>query len=204
MRKIVLASQSPRRRELLALMGVVFDVIPSNFDEKLDESRTPDEVAIELAVGKASTVAEQYPDCIVIGSDTIVTIDGNQLEKPRDKAEAHQMLKRYGGTYNRVTSSVAVMCKEDGVLLTGSDNADVYFKSYDEAMVRAYVETGDSLDKAGGYGIQSGAAPLIDHIEGNYDTVMGLPTKLLANLLSQLGIKARSVKVELPAKQAPR
>lgn len=201
MRKVILASQSPRRKELLARMGLEFEVVPSHFDEKLDDSRSPEVVAIELAVGKASSVAEQYPDCIVIGSDTIVTIDGNQLEKPRDKAEAYQMLERLSGTHNEVTTSLAVICKADNVLLTAADTTKVYFKPYDKQAIALYVESGDTADKAGAYGLQSGAAPLVDRIEGNYDTVVGLPTHQLTDLLAQVGITARPVQLKSPVTQ---
>jgi septum formation protein len=201
MRKIILASQSPRRRKLLAAMGVEFEVVPSNFDEKLDDSRLPEVVAIELAVGKASEVAEKFPEAIVIGSDTIVTIAGRQLEKPRDTAEAYEMLKLLSGTHNEVTTSVAIICKAEEVLLSGSDTTKVYFKPYNSEAVAAYVETGDSLDKSAGYGIQSGAASLVDHIEGHYDTVVGLPTHLLAGLLAQVDVMAKPVELDCPVSQ---
>ncbi len=201
MRKIILASQSPRRKDLLAAMGVEFTVLPSNFDEKLDDSRSPEVVAIELAVGKATDVAEKFPEAIVIGSDTIVTINSRQLEKPRDTAEAYDMLELLSGTHNEVTTSLAVICKADGTLLTGADTTKVYFKPYNQQAVKAYVETGDGLDKSGGYGIQSGAAPLIDHIEGRYDTVVGLPTHLLADFLAQVGISAKPVELNCPVRQ---
>ena len=201
MRKIILASQSPRRKELLAGMGLDFEAIPSNFEEKLDDSRSPEIVAIELAVGKASQVAEQYPSCVVIGSDTIVTIDGSQLDKPHDKVEAYQMLERLSGTHNEVTTSLAVICKADNVLLTSADTTKVYFKPYDKEAIATYVESGDTADKAGAYGIQSGAAPLIDHIEGYYDAVVGLPTHQLTELLAQLGIEAKTVNLESPVRQ---
>lgn len=201
MRKIILASQSPRRKELLAKMGLTFNTVPSKFDEKLDDSRTPEEVAIELAVGKASEVAALYSDCIIIGSDTIVTIDGNQLEKPRNKAENYDMLKRLSGTHNDVTTSLAVICRDDNVELTGVQTSRVYFKPYDEALVTAYVESGDGADKAAGYGIQSGAAPLIDHIEGHYDTIVGMPTHLLVDLLAEFNIEAQPVELAPPVPQ---
>ena len=201
MRKIILASQSPRRKELLAGMGLDFEAIPSNFEENLDDSRSPEIVAIELAVGKASQVAEQYPSCVVIGSDTIVTIDGSQLDKPHDKVEAYQMLERLSGTHNEVTTSLAVICKADNVLLTSADTTKVYFKPYDKEAIATYVESGDTADKAGAYGIQSGAAPLIDHIKGYYDTVVGLPTHQLTELLAQLGIEAKTVNLESPVRQ---
>ncbi|HSH55889.1 MAG TPA: Maf family protein [Candidatus Limnocylindrales bacterium] len=199
--KVILASQSPRRRELLAQMGVEFEAIPSDFDEKLDDSRPPEEVAAELAVGKAMTVARSYPGCIVIGSDTIVTLAGKQLEKPHDMAEATSMLKQLSGHENDVSTGLAVLWLEQNIRLIGADTTKVFFKPYDEQAVKQYVETGDPLDKAGAYGIQSGAAPLISHIEGQYDTVVGLPTLLLAEYLTQVGIAARPVELTSPVKQ---
>lgn len=201
MPQIILASQSPRRKALLAQMGVAFKVVPSNFDEYLNDDRAPETVAIELALGKALTVAEEYPDSIVIGSDTIATIDGTQLGKPRDAAEARTMLKLLSGTHNEVTTGVAVVCRTEGTQLTGADTAHVYFKPYDAEAVAKYVETGDPLDKAGAYGIQSGAAPLIDHIDGNYDAIVGLPTQLLASLLAKLGVEAKAVRLTSPVPQ---
>ena len=201
MRKIILASQSPRRKELLTAMGVEFTVVPSNFDEQLDDNRSPEAVAIELAVGKASEVSEKFPEAIVIGSDTIVTINGRQLEKPRDTSEAYEMLELLSGTHNEVTTSLAVICKADGTLLTGADTTKVHFKPYNQQAVKAYVETGDTVDKAAAYGIQSGAAPLIDHIRGRYDTVVGLPTLLLSEYLAQLGVTAKPVDLDCPVRQ---
>lgn len=199
--KIILASQSPRRKALLEKMGLKFETIPSNFDEKLDDSRSPEEVASELALGKARAVATQYPECLVIGSDTIVTINGRQLEKPRDSNDAYEMLKLLAGKHNEVSTGVAVVSVSDSIKLVGVDTTHVYFHPYDEEAVRQYVESGDPMDKAGAYGIQSGAAPLISHIEGHYDTVVGLPTKLLAELLMQVRITARFVELDSPVPQ---
>lgn len=203
MREIILASQSPRRKELLAGMGISFETIPSDFDEKLDDSRTAEEVASELALGKANAVAEQHPEAVVIGSDTIVTVNGKQLEKPHDAAEAYDMLRLLAGNVNEVSTGVAVVCKAGGVELVGADTTKVYFRPYDADAVARYVETGDPLDKAGAYGIQSGAAPLVDHIEGYYDTVIGLPTVLLSTLLAQVGVVAAPVELESPVAQLP-
>jgi septum formation protein len=198
MTQIILASQSPRRKELLTQMGVEFTTVPSNFDEYLDDDRDPGAVAIELAVGKAMTVAEQYPDAIVIGSDTIVTIEGQQLAKAADEDEARQMLKLCAGKRNDVTTSLAVIKLSDSIKLTGEDTSGVYFLPYDEERVSEYLATGDYKDKAGAWGIQSGAAPLIDYYSGNYDSIIGLPTKLLADFLAQLGVSARPFEPEAP------
>lgn len=201
MPKIILASQSPRRRELLTQMGVEFEVVPSKFDEYLDDGRSPEEVASELALGKAMAVAQEHPDCIVIGSDTIVTVDGRQLEKPHDAAEAKELLKLLSGKENDVSTGLAVLWLKHEIKLVGADTAKVFFKPYNEQAVDAYIATGDPMDKAGAYGIQSGAAPLISYMEGNYDTTVGLPTKLLAEFLAQVGVKATPVKLLPPVEQ---
>lgn len=182
-------------------MGVTFQTIPSDFDEKLDDTRSPETVARELALGKAMAVAKQHPDSIVIGSDTIVTIDGAQLEKPRDTKEAHDMLRRLAGKPNEVSTGVAVVCVADNIQLLGVDTTKVFFRPYDQEAVKQYIATGDPMDKAGSYGIQSGAATLIDHIEGHYDTVVGLPTRVMQTLLSEIDIDSTVVEVEPPVPQ---
>jgi septum formation protein len=195
---IILASQSPRRYELLTAMGVSFKTVISEFDEYLDDARSPEEVATELALGKAQAVAAKYPNSIVIGSDTIATIHGKQLEKPKDEADAYQLLQTLAGDVNEVSTGLAVIWKEKDIRLTGVDTSRVFFKPFNEAAVTQYITTGDPMDKAGAYGIQSGAAPLIDHIEGHLDTVIGLPTTLLAQFLSELGVNAQAVEIKSP------
>lgn len=205
MKQIILASQSPRRKELLSQMGVEYQIIPSQFDEKLDGSRDPREVAKELALGKALDVANKYPDAYVIGADsiTVVGVENAQLGKPADIHEARAMLKRLSGEANAVTCGVAIVNKNKGIELVDEDTAYVHFKPYDEATVEMYLQTGDYRDKAGGYGIQSGAAPLVERIEGDYDTIVGLPTRLLAQRLAEVGITAEAVTLEAPVKQEP-
>jgi len=199
MRPIILASQSPRRRELLTAMGLEFAVLPSDFYEELDDTRTPEAVAEELGLGKAMAVARARPEAIVIGSDTIATIDGRQLAKAESLAEARSMLHDVTLHPNKVTSSLAVVCMELGLEFVASENAWVHFKPYDAAAVETYLATGDYKDKAGAYGIQSGAAPLVERVEGNADTIVGLPTHLLAPQLQRLGFAAAAVEYQLPA-----
>lgn len=201
MRKLILASQSPRRQELLGQMGVEFEVIPSNYEEKLDDSRDVEQVAIELGLGKTRYVAARYPDALVIGSDTIVSIDGAQSEKPVDTDDAKRTLRRLSGKKNVVTSSIAIVGINQGIELTGTDSTDVHFKELSDEIIDAYVATGDPMDKAASYGIQSGGDVLIDHIVGEYDTVIGLPSKLLSSLLSEYGIKSRPVHLVAPVPQ---
>lgn len=175
-------------------MGVVFDVMPSNFDEQLDDAREPSEVAEELAVGKAMTIAKEFPSALVIGADTIVTINGRQLEKPTSQENAVELLMLLAGTTHEVTTGLAVICLDEGIHLVDSDTTKVTFKPYDERAIRDYVATGDPMDKAGAYGIQSpGAEQLIAGYEGNLDTVVGLTTSNLAEMLSMVGIHTDSV-----------
>lgn len=201
MSKIILASQSPRRKDLLTKMGLDFEAIPSNFVEYLDDNRDPSEVAIELALGKAMTVAKDHPNDIVIASDTIVTIDGHQLAKASDDDEAREILRRLSNKRNDVTSSLVVMRLIDNIKLTGSDTVSVFFLPYDEDKVNRYIATGDYKDKAGAYGIQSGAADLIDYMRGDFDTVLGMPTKLLAQFLAKLGLEVKPLELIAPVKQ---
>ena len=179
-------------------MGVDFDVVPSRFAEQLDDSRLAQDVAAELSLGKALDVAHTYPSHIVIGSDTIVTIDGTQLEKPHSADEAKKMLRLLSGTSHTTTTGLAVVWLERGVQFVTTDTTFLFFKPFDEAAVDAYIATGDFADKAGAYGIQSGAAPLIDYVVGYPTTVVGLPTHLLAPLLTELGVAARAVVLKLP------
>lgn len=172
--------------------------MPSNFDEQLDDARTPSEVAQELGLGKAMAVAEKYPDAYVIGSDTIVSIEGKQLGKAEDMSEAREMLQLLAGKSNEVTTSAVLICMNEGLHLTASDTATVYFKPYNNDAVETYLASKDWTDKAGAYGIQSGAATLIDHIVGRYDTILGLPTQLIAQFLQQVGVSVDSLNLQAP------
>lgn len=178
MRQIILASTSPRRKELLEKMGLEFTVVPSDFDEYLDESRPVEEIAMELGLGKARVVAEKYPEAIVIGSDTIVTVGDTQLGKAVDIEDARRMWRLITSAPNKVTSSLAVICKAEGYETVTHDSAWVYLKPYDEKAVEAYLATGDYADKAGAYAIQH-IGNLLDHIEGSETTILGLPVHLL-------------------------
>ncbi len=205
--RLILASQSPRRKELLDKMGLEgqYEVIPSAYEEILDNSRSPEEVSEELGYGKALWVAERNPDAWVIGSDTIVTIDGKQLAKAADENEAREMLQMLAGTSNTVTTSAVLVrltqAPDNNRIIKhfiGSETSTVYFKPYDEAAVNKYLATNDWRDKAGAYGIQSGAHTLVESIQGNYDAIIGLPTHLLAKFFKEIGVTAKPVELEAP------
>jgi septum formation protein len=201
MSNLILASQSPRRHDLLIQMGLEFDTIPSSFEEVLDHNRSAEELAMELALGKAEDVARTHPDAYVIGADTIVTVDGHHLEKPLDQAMAFAMLQEQAGKTTTVTTGVAVVCLGENIHNKDCEVTEVIFKPYDSNAIAAYVATGDSLDKAGAYGIQSGAAPLIDHIKGQLDNVIGLPTQLVFRMLQEIGIDSQPVHLVSPVPQ---
>lgn len=194
MSKIILASKSPRRVELLGGMGYEFDVVPSEYDERLDESRHVEEVAQELALGKALDVARRFPAAYVIGSDTIVAVDGRQMEKPVDIGDAREMLLALAGRASTVSTGVTVVYLDGGVQAVRVATTRVYFKddsSEVEKLREEYLASGDWKDKAGGYGIQSGAGVLIERIDGDYDTIVGLPTGVLGEMLDELGLRAQ-------------
>lgn len=196
MNTIILASQSPRRKQLLAAMGVQFQTIPSNYDEQLDDTRDIEAVAIELSLGKANDVATHYPDDYVIGSDTIVGVDGKQLGKAATIDEAREMLQMLAGKRSVVTTGLAVVNRRKGIVLTTTDTVGVYFKPESDEIARLreeYLLSGDWTDKAGAYGIQTIYGTLIDRIDGDYDTIVGLPTKPLAAMLNSLGVDAHTV-----------
>jgi len=181
---IILASQSPRRRELLAKIIDTFDVVPSEYDEKFDTTRPAEDVAVELALGKANAVAKHYPDAIVIGADTFIVVDGQQLGKPKNADDALGMLKNLSGKTHQVVTGVALVCKKQNVELSTVDRAAVTLKPFDEPKTRAYIANRAPYDLAGGYAVQENDAQfLIDHFEGDKETIIGLPTKIVRQML---------------------
>ncbi len=190
MQKIILASKSPRRVVLLKNLGIKFEVVPSKYTEALDEGCPAEEVAKQLAYGKAKDVSVKYPTAYVIGSDTVVAINGRQMEKPKDLDDAREMLTTLAGHESTVSTGLAVVNLDRGIEIVDVDTTKVYFKENTPEIVRLredYLASGDWKDKAGGYGIQSGANILIDRIDGSYDTVVGLPTVLLSVMLKKTG-----------------
>lgn len=201
MRQVILASTSPRRKDLLTRMGVKFTVVPSDFDEHLDHSVPAGPMAIELGLGKARAVAEKHPEALVIGGDTIVTLGDQHLGKAEHEAHARQMIRAQTGQTVAVTSSVVLVCKALGVEEAVAEATGVVMRPADAERIETYLKSGDWADKAGAWGIQSGAAGLVDHIVGNFDTVLGLPTRLLVPMLKKYGVKARSVALKPPVPQ---
>ena len=196
MRQIILASSSPRRRELLEKAGVHFQVMPSQEEEHI-EKKEPAQIVENLSWQKAASVASKTgQDVIVIGSDTLVAYEGRVLGKPRDEEEAVETLKLLQGNTHQVYTGVTVIVrdKEEEITKTFSRRTEVTFYPVDEKEIRAYVATGDPMDKAGSYDIRGDFSVYIKEIYGDYNNVVGLPVSMLFWEMKQLGIDLRGEK----------
>lgn len=178
---IVLASASPRRRQLLEMLGIPVLVKPSAVQEIPLPRETPAAYARRLARDKARAV----PGELVLGADTIVVQDGELLEKPADAADALRMLRRLQGRRHEVTTAICLVA--DGREHEAADTTAVHFRPADDDFLRAYIATGEPMDKAGAYGIQGYGAALVERIEGDFFSVMGLPVRLVLELLGRAG-----------------
>jgi septum formation protein len=182
---LVLASQSPRRAELIGRLGLDFETVPADIDESYLSGETPPQHAERLSREKALKIAAGRPEALVIGSDTIVVIDGEVLGKPRDRAHAIEMLTRLSGREHEVCTGVAVA--HQGRVETGLERVRVRFRTLDARAAAEYVETGEPMDKAGAYGIQGFGSALVEGIDGDYFAVMGLPVVRMLDLIARFG-----------------
>lgn len=186
-KNIVLASQSPRRKEILKQVGIPFDTRASNVDEEFIEYPTDVHAYVtKLATEKAQEVLLSYENQVIIGADTIVSYEGRVFPKPADEKEAKQFLQTLNGKTHVVITAVAILNGKQ--LHTFTSETKVTFFNVEESLIDAYVASKDPLDKAGGYGIQSGGALFVKSIEGDYYTVMGLPIAKLQKMLQKLNI----------------
>ena len=184
--KVVLASSSPRRRELLNLIGIAHEVRPANLDESMRPRETPRRHAERLARDKASAVAMRDPDLITIAADTIVVINRKVLGKPVDKEDAARMLAMLSGREHTVITAVAV--SRGKKLRSAIEEVKVKFRRLREEEIEAYIATGEPMDKAGAYGIQGYGATIVERVEGDYFAVMGLPLVRLVGLMREVGV----------------
>lgn len=185
--RVVLASASPRRRQLLDLIGITHEVRPSNIDETMRPRETPRRHAERLAREKATAIAKRDPDLITIAADTIVVVNRKVLGKPKDADDAARMLALLSGREHVVTTAVAV--SRGKKLRSAVEEVRVRFRRLRDDEIEAYIATGEPMDKAGAYGIQGYGATIVERIEGDYFAVMGLPIVRLVGLLRDVGIR---------------
>ena len=213
---LLLASQSPRRRELLSFIGIPFDVASADVDESLYPDESPKNYVLRLAEAKARALASPHPNLppqsegrsslplrgraerggkIIIGSDTAVVDDGETLGKPRDKREAESMLRQLRGRTHQVYTGIVIYDKTSDTVFFELCISDVPMRDYSDAEMDAYIQTDDPMDKAGGYAIQNGDFAPVEHFDGCFASVMGFPLCHLARSLKKAGI---NVSADLP------
>jgi septum formation protein len=185
--RFVLASASPRRRELLDLVGIQHTVDPADIDESMHAGEVPAAHVERLAREKASKVAARHPDAFVIAADTVVVLDGRVMGKPRTEDEAYAMLSDLSGATHIVLTGMA--CTFNGKLESSVDDVSVTFRSLSGDEVREYIATGEPMDKAGSYGIQGYGATIVRRIDGDYFAVMGLSLVRLVELMQRLRVR---------------
>ena len=196
---VVLASASPRRADVLSMLGLSFRVVPAGVEELRGTVESPHGYVERLSREKVVPVLADHPDALVVGGDTVVVLDGRVLEKPSGPANAVEMLTSLAGRTHRVYSGLAVAA--NGKVESRVARAGVTFRPVTRELIERYVETGEPLDKAGAYGIQGYGAALVDRVEGDYFTVVGLSVAAFVGLLPRVGLEYRPggiVPVSLP------
>lgn len=188
MKKIVLASASPRRKELLERIGLKFDVDVGDYTEHLHHRIRPHDLAKSLSLGKAHVVASRHKDALVIAADTFVIFQNQIMGKPRTESEAQRMLTALSGKSHSVITGFTILDADGNRSISRAIETKVYMKSLTSAEINAYVKSGEPLDKAGAYAIQGLGAVLIEAIEGDYFNVVGLPLHALAESLKEFGV----------------
>ena len=181
--ELILASQSPRRKELLGLFRIPFSVSVADIDETMDPGKPPFDEVARVSRLKALAV-NRGPEDVVIAADTIVVCDGEILGKPRDEADANRMLNLLSGRDHQVMTGMTVL--RDGQCLTHTEITDIHFRDLSQREIDAYIRSGEPMDKAGSYGIQGGAALFADQMHGDYYNVMGLPVCRLGQMLREI------------------
>lgn len=185
--RVILASASPRRRELLSLIGIAHEVRPADIDESVLPAEAPAPHAERLARAKAHALAEGHPDIVVIAADTIVVVDGDILGKPRDASQAALMLRRLAGRQHIVYTAIAVA--RDSRTESAVEAVQVTMRALNDREIAAYIATGEPMDKAGAYGIQGYGATIVERVDGDYFSVMGLGLRRLVELLARVGVR---------------
>ncbi len=186
MRKLILASGSPRRKELLCMAGYTFEVIPADCDEVWLANETPKQAAMRLALEKAKAVAKNHPKAVVLGSDTAVWLGDKHLGKPKNSKAAFEMLNALSGNTHTVWTGAALVCGRLTVCFASKAHVTFYPLSAQE--IDAYIATGEPMDKAGSYAVQGAGARFVQQICGDYPTIVGLPIARVCRTLRLFGI----------------
>jgi septum formation protein len=186
--RLILASTSPRRRAILALLDLPFEVIAPEFDEQLSAHLSIEHEVLDFAVGKARSVASKNPDSIVIGSDTLISLDGEKIGKPADQLDAARILRLLAGKTHKIYTSVAIVDGTGGPGLRIVDEVRVVMRDYTEGEIARYISFNESLDKAGAYSIQGEGRKLIDSVCGDYLAAVGMPLRPIADYLRTRGM----------------
>ena len=187
--RVVLASASPRRRELLDLIRIRHEVMPADVDESTRAGESPEAYVERVARDKAGTIAERVSNALIVAADTTVVLDGEILAKPDDAADARRMLARLSARTHDVFTGIAVA--RDGRMESAVERVAVTFRALSSVEIDAYVATGEPLDKAGAYGIQGYGATIVERIDGDYFSVMGLGLRRLVELMQRVGVSYR-------------
>ncbi|HEX7041631.1 MAG TPA: nucleoside triphosphate pyrophosphatase [Patescibacteria group bacterium] len=185
MRQIVLASSSPRRQELIKKLNIPFIVDSSNFKEYFDFDKTPEELTVELSLGKAEEVAKRHPQDIILAADTFVVLNGRYIGKPKDRKDAEEMLFFQSEKMQKVVTGFTIIDGKNGKVVSKPVVTNVYFKKLTKSMIKNYLDKNTYLDKAGAYGIQDIGEKFISKIEGDYDNVMGFPTQEIITVITK-------------------
>jgi septum formation protein len=185
---LILASASPRRRELLAQLGVSFTVVTALVTEHEDPATDPRVMVAHNAALKADWVAGRHPEALVLGADTTVFLEGAALNKPADAAEAREMLRRLSGRTHTVFTGLALRRLSDGLRIDDGESSEVTFKSFRDDVIEAYLSRVHTLDKAGGYGIQDHPDLIIERYQGSLSNIIGLPLETTKQILTRGGL----------------
>jgi len=188
MRRIILASASPRRRELLEKLGIKFEVDASNNVEEMRSGLGPHELAKAISLEKARAVARKYRDAVIIAADTFIIADGKLMGKPGSEEEARKMLGALAGRHHSVITGYTLMDTRDGKILSRAVETRVHIKRLTPREIDAYVRSKEPLDKAGAYAIQGLGSVIVEKIEGDFFNVVGLPVSALAESLKEFGV----------------
>ena len=188
LKPLLLASASPRRQKFLTDLGIEFTALPADIDETPASNECPDAYAMRMAQSKALFISRTHPDHYIIGSDTIISLDNNILGKPTDSIQAFHYLKQMQGRAHKVITGLALICKQQNTSITLSETTEVTFDHFPDDLLKAYINTGEPMDKAGAYALQGVGSFLVKTINGSSTNVIGLPLNTCISILLQENI----------------